>query len=55
MKSFIRDGCILLPLETIDLSLVMILRGIQSVYFFSVNMCSVCALTACALVRCVSI
>lgn len=34
MKSFIRDGCILLPLETIDLSLVMILRGIQSGLFF---------------------
>ena len=34
MKSFIRDGCILLPLKTIDLSLVMILRGNQSGLLF---------------------
>lgn len=39
MKSFIRDGCILLPLETIDLSLVMILRGIQSGLLFLALIC----------------
>lgn len=39
MKSSIRNGCILPPLETIDLFLVLILREIQSGLLFLALTC----------------